>query len=60
MRPFGQGVWRDVSCRVEQGVVILFGRVSTFYQKQIAQERLRQCLGASIPIRNDLSVRGSS
>lgn len=51
------GPLRQVNCRVENNIAVLSGRVSTFYQKQLAQERLRQCLGAGIQICNDLQVQ---
>ena len=58
VRSLPYGPLREVTCRVENDVAVLSGRVSNFYQKQLAQERLRQCLGADIQIRNDLQVRG--
>lgn len=54
------GSFRQVNCRMEDHVAILSGRVSTFYQKQLAQERLRQCLGTGFQIRNELHVIGDT
>lgn len=47
---------RNVCCRVDDQVIVLSGCVPTFYQKQLAQEKLRLYLGADIAIQNDLQV----
>lgn len=50
------GSLRQVGCRVEQSRIVLSGNVASFYQKQLAQVRLRQCLGTEMTIINDLQV----
>ncbi len=50
------GSLRQVTCRVQDNHVLLTGTVPSFYQKQLAQERLRKCLGTSVSISNELHV----
>ena len=45
----------QVFCQEEQGIVILHGRVSTFFQKQMAQESLKKLEGVEKVI-NQLEV----
>ena len=47
---------RHVSCEVCGCVLILRGRVPSFYMKQIAQEEVRQLLDGSLVIQNQLEV----
>lgn len=46
----------DIRCEVDNGQVLLKGCVSSFYQKQMAQEWLRKVDGVSAII-NELRVR---
>ena len=48
---------RDVSCECEQGVLRLRGRVSSYYQKQIAQEAVRRVDGV-VEVVNEIEVTG--
>jgi osmotically-inducible protein OsmY len=45
----------QVFCQEESGIVILHGRVSTFFQKQMAQESLKKLEGVEKVI-NQLEV----
>ncbi|MCA9130304.1 MAG: BON domain-containing protein [Planctomycetales bacterium] len=45
----------NVFCQEESGVVVLHGRVSSFFQKQMAQEALRKLSGVEKVI-NELEV----
>lgn len=45
-RESGYFVLRDVQCRVEQGIVTLFGTVPSYYMKQIAQTIILRMEGA--------------
>ena len=36
---------RDLSCEYDSGVLVLKGRLLTFYQKQLAQEAVRAVVG---------------
>lgn len=47
---------RNVSCEVCGCVLILQGRVPSFYMKQIAQEIVRQLLDGNLVIQNQLEV----
>ena len=51
-----EGSLPNVCCTVENERIVLSGRVSSFYHKQLAQERVRQCLGIDVIITNDLRV----
>ncbi len=44
-----------VFCQEESGIVVLHGRVDSFYQKQMAQEALRNLAGVEKVI-NELEV----
>lgn len=44
-----------VQCKEDQGIVVLHGQVSTFYQKQMAQEILKRLNGVE-RIVNQLEV----
>ncbi len=48
---------REVSCECEQGVLVLRGRVPTFYCKQLAQETIGQLEGV-VQIVNEIQVVG--
>lgn len=45
----------QVFCQEESGIVVLHGRVNSFYQKQMAQEALRKLHGIEKVI-NELEV----
>ena len=45
----------QVFCQEQSGIVILHGRVSTFFQKQMAQETLKRLVGVEKVI-NELQV----
>ncbi len=47
--------YRQLSCETNDGRVILRGRVSSFFQKQMAQETVRQISGI-VSIENCLEV----
>ena len=46
---------RDLSCEANNGRVVLRGRVGSFFQKQMAQESVRQIEGI-VSIENCLEV----
>jgi len=46
-----------VSCEYDRGVLLLRGRVSSYYQKQLAQETLRDLEGV-VEIVNEIEVAG--
>jgi hypothetical protein len=46
---------RRVSCKCRQGVLFLTGRLSSFYQKQVAQEAVAAVRGVSRVV-NDIEV----
>lgn len=46
---------RGVACEVREGVLILRGRVTSFFHKQVALATVRQ-LGSVEQVRNDLEV----
>ncbi|QDV27387.1 BON domain protein [Aureliella helgolandensis] len=46
---------RQVFCQAESGIVVLHGRVGSFFQKQMAQEALRKLAGVEKVI-NELEV----
>ena len=46
---------RQVSCEYEQGVLLLRGRLATYYQKQVAQEAVRGLDGV-VQIVNSIEV----
>jgi hypothetical protein len=46
---------RTVTCHSQQGELILRGRVSTYYEKQLAQESLRTLMD-KVTIRNEITV----
>lgn len=48
---------RDISCVCDRGVLVLRGRVSSYYHKQIAQEAVSGVDGVSQVV-NDIEVRG--
>jgi hypothetical protein len=47
---------RRVSCQLREGVLIIHGRVPSYYLKQIAQNLLLQHLEAHVAIDNRLEV----
>jgi len=51
---------RRVSCRVRGDQLILTGRVSSFYYKQLAQEHVQKNLSAAISLDNRLEVVNAS
>ena len=46
---------RTIQCESREGVLILRGQVSTFFMKQLAQERIRSIEGV-LAVINDLKV----
>lgn len=46
---------RDLSCRCDQGVLYIQGRVSSYYEKQLAQEAVAGLLGA-VRVVNEICV----
>jgi hypothetical protein len=46
---------RTVSCDYENGVLLLYGRLGSFHQKQLAQETVRRVAGIG-PIVNAIEV----
>ncbi len=48
---------RQVSCECEQGVLVLRGRVPSYYCKQLAQEAVAQLEGV-VQIVNEIQVVG--
>jgi len=48
-------VFAGVSCDCEQGVLLLRGRVSSFYHKQVAQEAVARVNGVTQVV-NDIEV----
>lgn len=50
---------RKISCKVERGVLIIYGQVSSFYWKQLAQEIIRP-ISQSLLIENQLEVRSET
>ena len=48
---------REVSCEFDEGVLVLRGRVPTFYCKQLAQETIGQLEGV-VQIVNEIQVVG--
>ncbi|WDQ14860.1 BON domain-containing protein [Rhodopirellula sp. P2] len=57
MRRVGHGELRDIRVDVSDQGVVLQGRVSSFYLKQLAQEAVRP-LSRSLRIRNQIDVTG--
>jgi osmotically-inducible protein OsmY len=47
---------RTVTCRVRRGTLVLDGRVTTYFHKQLAQEAIRALPGVT-EIVNHISVR---
>jgi hypothetical protein len=45
LRASGDARWRTLSCDEHEGILVLRGRVSSYYHKQLAQESLRQISG---------------
>jgi len=58
-RATGHSALRDLSIQVVEGLVILQGRVPTYYLKQKAQSEALQVLGVSA-VRNELDVVDST
>lgn len=51
---------RDVKAAIEHGKIVLSGRVSSFYHKQLAQEAVRAIAGpGDYEIVNRIAVRGA-
>ncbi len=48
---------RTVSCECDRGVLVLRGRLSTFYQKQVAQEAVAGLRGVEQVV-NEIEVDG--
>jgi len=48
---------RDVSCECEDGVLVLRGRVSSYYHKQVAQEAVSGLDGVAQVV-NEIEVQG--
>ena len=57
LRRTGYPALNDIGVSVRDSVVILEGRVASYYQKQLAQEAVRRVFGHGI-IRNELDVAG--
>jgi osmotically-inducible protein OsmY len=49
---------RNISCTAEQGVLVLEGRLSTFFQKQLAQEIVANIEGV-LQVVNNIEVVGA-
>jgi osmotically-inducible protein OsmY len=49
---------RGISCKVDQGVLVLEGRLSTFFQKQLAQEIVANIDGV-VQVINNIEVVSS-
>jgi len=46
---------QQVSCEYEQGVLLLRGRLATYYQKQVAQEAVKGLYGV-VQVVNNIEV----
>ena len=49
---------RDVSCKAERGALVLEGRLSTFFEKQLAQEIVANIEGV-VQVVNQIEVASS-
>jgi osmotically-inducible protein OsmY len=58
LRANSHTAFRRITCKAEQGVLVLEGRLSTFFQKQLAQEIVANIEGV-VQIVNHIEVVGS-
>jgi len=52
-----RAIRRDVSCECDHGVLVLRGRVSSYYHKQVAQEAVAGLDGVAQVV-NEIEVQG--
>jgi osmotically-inducible protein OsmY len=55
LRKSAYGPVRRVSCAFEEGVLVLFGRLQSYFHKQLAQEAVADLVGVR-QVRNDIEV----